>query len=459
MYKLAIRFLSLILVVVPALCQQAAPQVEEASADYSLEVNGRPVPVYTARVNDAPFDFLDHGGTYSFATFDFSKRANIKIRSRRVLQTARIRPLSKGLRHSLIDWHTTMVTLDKPCQFSFEPGGKRRPLLIFANPPQANVPKTGDPNVIYYGPGVHRPSSGVVEVKSHQTLYVAEGAVLQAAVVMRNAENAAVRGRGIICGNSWPHTKGPATYLVNIHDSKNVAIEGVVLRGAYWWTVGIENSEYVSIDNVKICGGRLFNDDGIDPINSRHVYIRDCFLRTDDDCIALKGMRREWGDLDDIRVERSVLWADRALIVRLACESDANFMRNLVFRDLDIIHFVATAFYFMPGEDMTVRNVLFENIRMEGTGQGQLMEIRAASECPSPKMLGHIEDVLFKNIRLVGEPGEYKITIEGRDDSHQVRNLTIEDMTILGQPLAEDSKYLRMGKYVTGFSVTARGAR
>ena len=32
------------------------------------------------------------------------------------------------------------------------------------------------------------------------------------------------------------------------------------------------------------------NDDGINPCNSQDVLITDCFIRGDDDCIALKGM-------------------------------------------------------------------------------------------------------------------------------------------------------------------------
>lgn len=32
------------------------------------------------------------------------------------------------------------------------------------------------------------------------------------------------------------------------------------------------------------------NDDGINPCNSQDVLITDCFIRSDDDCVALKGL-------------------------------------------------------------------------------------------------------------------------------------------------------------------------
>jgi hypothetical protein len=47
-------------------------------------------------------------------------------------------------------------------------------------------------------------------------------------------------------------------------------------------------------------------------------------------------------------------------------ESEARFMQNLVFRDLNVIHFVVTAFNLMPREHLTIRNVRFEDIRLTG---------------------------------------------------------------------------------------------
>ncbi len=41
-------------------------------------------------------------------------------------------------------------------------------------------------------------------------------------------------------------------------------------------------------------------------------------------------------------------------------------MQNLVFRDLNVIHFVVTAFNLMPREHLTIRNVRFEDIRLTG---------------------------------------------------------------------------------------------
>ena len=52
------------------------------------------------------------------------------------------------------------------------------------------------------------------------------------------------------------------------------------------------------------------------PCNSQQIFIRDCFIRTDDDCIAMKGIRlgSDNDNVEYITVENCLLWADRARV-------------------------------------------------------------------------------------------------------------------------------------------------
>ena len=86
------------------------------------------------------------------------------------------------------------------------------------------------------------------------------------------------------------------------------------------------------------------NDDGINPCNSQDVRITDCFIRSDDDCVALKGLSLNSpnNNVERITVEKCTLWCDRARIFLLGHESRAAFMRNVTLRNLDIIHFSMT---------------------------------------------------------------------------------------------------------------------
>jgi len=425
-----------------------APAGESLSQDYRVEVNGIAVPVYTARVNDPPYNHLDYGGTYSFISFDFTGHVTITISASQDIRGARIRPLSMNIRDTPIDPHRTTFEIDRPVNLSFEPDGKKHPLLIFANPPEQNAPKEGDADVIFFGPGIYHPAGGVIRLKSNQTLYIAGGAVVHAAVFIENAENVDIRGRGILDGSEWPHEKGPKEQLLEINSSRHVRVEGIVLRGSYGWTLVPVNSEDVTIENVKICGGRVSNDDGIDIANSRHVLIRDSFIRTDDDCIALKGLNNKWGDVDDIRVEDSILWCDRARITLMGHESRAKYMQDIIYRDIDIIHFSMAPFLLQPGEEMTLQNVLFEDIRLNGAGQEDLAVINPTiNQYMVRKVPGHIRNIEFRNLTLSGMPGGYRVVLAGHDKRHKTEDVKFENVNVLGKPLTKSYAQLSVGKY------------
>ena len=429
-----------------------APKGEELSKDWSVEVNGRAADVYTARVNDPPFEKYNFGGTYSFVSFDFSGTATVRVRdlNGRSLDQAPIQPLSRGIRRVRIDERTAEFTLGNPCQLSVEPQGRQHPLLIFANAPEENPPKAGAENVIYFGPGLHEPEGGKIKVGSNQTLYLAGGAVVRGGLEVRG-ENIAIRGRGILCGNPWPWRKGPTSNMIDMQGCRNVTMEGIVCRGSSHWTIVPRNCDNVSITNVKICGGRVQNDDGINPCNSRHVRIADCFIRSDDDCVAAKGLVADWGDVDDVRIERSVLWCDRARVTLLGHESRAPHMRNLLYRDIDIIHFTMTAFLLEPGEEMILEDIRFEDIRINGEGQRDLAIVQpTVNQYMRTKVPGHIRNITFKNITISGQPGPYRVTVKGRDADHQTQNVTFENVTILGQSLAKDLPNVIIGDYADG---------
>jgi hypothetical protein len=424
------------------------PDGEVLSTDYSVEINGKEVGIQTARVNDVPYKMYDHGGTYSFINFDFRESVHIRIASKRSLEMLQIRPLSLNMQRRVIDEHTVELTLEKPCFISIEPEGKRHPLLIFANPLEIDVPDMNDPAVIYYGPGIHNPEGGLINLKSNQTLYLAGGAVVQAAINVQDAENVTIRGRGILDGNSWEHAKGPVHHFVNIVSSRNIKIEGIILRGSFLWTLIPQNCDYVTVENIKICGGRVLNDDGINPCNTRHMKTRHCFIRTDDDCIAVKGMKDEWGDVEDIVFEDMVLWNDRSMVARFGVESRTRSMKNMVFRNIDIIHYGRIAFSFEPYDETMIQDVLVEDMRIEGDGQSLLINVMPVIRPYYDNRIGgHVRNVHFKNVKLTGAWGDYgyasgppySIEVGAYDDKHYCKDIILEDIVILGEKLTQAS--------------------
>jgi hypothetical protein len=425
-----------------------APAGETSPGDYQVQVEGQKIDTYNARVLDPPFEGkYDHGGPYSFANFDMSGTVVVRITSRRSLKNVVIRPQSYNIKPILENDYTISFTLNRPLKLSLEPDGKKSPLLLFANPLEKNVPKAGDEGIVYFGPGVYKPEKIILE--SNQTLYIAGGAVVKAEVLIKG-NNINICGRGILDGSDWQWRKGPVGNLIAIRNSTDVEINGITLRGSSHWTIVPRNSKRITIRNVKLCNSRVQNDDGINPCNSQDVLITDCFIRSDDDCIALKGLdfRGENSNVEAITVENSTLWCDRARIFLLGHESRAAFMRNITFRNLDIIHFTMTAFLLEPGEDMRLEDVTIEDIRMHGEGQREFIRLRpVVNQYMRKKIPGFIRNIRFKNITLEGKHGDYLIQIQGADTEHDVQDITFENVSIAGEKLQKDSKRVRIGNH------------
>jgi len=434
-----------------------APHGEPLSQDYTLEVNGEPVAIYLAKLADVqnppPWALKPGqlGGPYSFAYFDFSGSVTLKITSlKKPLDKLVIRP-SYGIR-PVVQGNTVTFTLDQPRKISIEPDGVREPLLVFANPLEIDPPRKGDPGVIYYGPGIHKPVN--IKVSSGQTLYLAGGAIVKGGVAV-SGRNVKIRGRGILCGNDWPWRKGPGR-LLGMNDAVNVSVEGIILRGAWSWTLPIYNCHSVNITNVKICGGRNPNDDGINPCNSQHVVIRDCFIRTDDDCIAIKGIK--FGTANDnvehILVEDCLLWCDRARVFLLGHEGRAPFMRHIVLRNLDILHFNMTPFLFEPGEEMCIEDVLVENVRLNATKGGGPKQIYrnlialhpVVNQYMRNKVPGRIKNITFRNVTLAGqqEQNGYSVWVKGADATHTVTDVIFDNVTWFGRVLEQNDPQVRI---------------
>lgn len=454
----SLRFLMLVIFCV-SIGSVAYAQEEPLSQDYEVWINGAKANVYIARVQDIPWEKtktkLDFGGNYSFMSFDINKPVEIRIKSlKKSLANTILRPDGAKVKHLVKNEKEILFQIDKPVKLIFEPDGKNSPLLIFADPVIDYTYSKADSNVIYFGPGIHKPDSALVRLKDNQTLYLASGAIVKAGVIV-SGNNVNICGRGIIDGNEFVWGKG-ARNMVLIKGN-NVTVRDVIIRGGATWTMPIRNCNHVTIENVKILGGRAQNDDGINPCNAQDVRINNCFIRTDDDCLALKGTTSDNLSVERITVENTILWGDRARIFLLGHESRATYMRDIVFRNIDIVHFSMTAFLLEPGEEMKLQNVLFENFRINGEGQKELIRLKPTiNQYMKLKAPGHISDVTFRNINVTGKvPGEYSIQIAGYDDKHIVSGITMSGISISGEKVKSGSKYLQIDKLAEKVTITS----
>lgn len=124
-------------------------------------------------------------------------------------------------------------------------------------------------------------------------------------------------------------------------------------------------------------------------------------------------------------------------------------MRNIRLRNLDIVHFAMTPFLLEPGEEMHLEDVVVENVRINGEGQQELVRLRpTVNQYMKVKTPGYIGDVTFRNIEVTGRPGGYRVQLAGADAQHDVRKVTFDNLSILGNRLVRSSAALSVGEHV-----------
>src|SRR5258707_9243658 len=143
----------------------------------------------------------------SMVSFDFSGVVDVSITyNKGNIESARVRPLSYDITPA-VKKDTITFSLSQSRNLSVEVNGDIfHNLQLFANPIEVNRPDSNDPNVIYYGPGVHQ--VGRVNVPSGKTVYLAGGALVEGALLVNHAENVRIVGRGILSQLSV-HPPGP----------------------------------------------------------------------------------------------------------------------------------------------------------------------------------------------------------------------------------------------------------
>jgi hypothetical protein len=419
-----------------------APAGEELSSRYSVKVDDQAAPVYVAKVGPADparrwkaMDDKIHSAEYfdtaAFASFDMTAPVEVTVTCAEPIAAAKILPSALKITPSIAGKSLTFA-LREPRPVTIEINGNWVGALhVFANPAEAAAPRPDDPNVIYFGPGVHR-TRGLV-VGDNKTIYLAAGAVVKGTaeghgpVISLVGKNITLRGRGILDGGLCPtHSRN----LLFVR-GQDIAVEGVVLRDSSTWTVPIRQSDRVTVRNVKLLGYRA-NSDGIDICNSRDVRVEGCFIRTLDDLIVVKTDKGQ-GQARRIVAKDCVLWNEVAHALSVGAELREN-VDDVLFTNCDVIH--------DKGREWTLRvfhcdsarisNVRFENLRIEESPRLISVWI-GAFVWTRDKERGHIQNVTFKDIRATA--ARLRVELEGFDEGHAVEGVRFQDVVVNSKPL------------------------
>lgn len=417
------------------------PEGIEMNPDFTVEVsadgkNWQVAPSYPVKVAKS----IAIGTTTeiaSWAAFDFEGRVYVRVRyNRGDVQTSRIRPLSYGISHR-VEGNILSFTLERPCNISVEVNNDIfHNLHLFANPIDKYQPKDlKNPNLVYFGPGVHRLLGDSLQVTSGQTVYVAGGAVVFGTIQVHGVKDVKVLGRGRV----HPEGRGAG---ISICHSKNVFVDGLVTTQC-----PTGGSDDVTIHNVKAISSYGWGD-GMNVFSSKNVLFDRVFCRNSDDCTTVYGTRFGFeGSSSNITMQNSTLWADVAHPIFIGIHGNVDkpeILENLNYVNIDILDHKEKQLNYQgclainAGDENLIRNVRFEDIRIENFRQGQLVNLRIFFNEKYCKAPGRgIENVVFKNVSYTGNRAEISV-IEGYDAQRKVRNIRFENLRINGQIISDD---------------------
>ncbi|MCI4588746.1 glycosyl hydrolase family 28 protein [Sphingobium sp. BYY-5] len=395
---------------------------------------------------------LDNPQPASMVTFGMDGPVEVAVQKNNGdVRRVEIRPGSKGVQARL-EGNIAYFTLARPANLSVEFDGDRlHNLHLFANPVEPPLPDRADPNLVYFGPGIHELPEGQTKfpIGSNKTVYVAGGAIVKGQIDISNASNVRLIGHGILEGGK----EG-----ISVLYSRDVTIDGPVVLNPQHYTVMCGQSSGLTIRNLKTFSAGSWTD-GLDMMSCSDVTIDDVFLRTSDDAIAIYADRWDYhGDARNYRVTNSTLWADVAHPINIGLhgsKDEPRVIENLTFRNIDILGHdeddrnYQGAMAITDGDNNLVRNILFEDIRIDSIEEGMLFNFRVVfNEKYSLAPGCGIENVTVRNARFKGGIVNPAV-VAGYAADRAVHNVTIEDFRVGATPLGASD--VEVGAFVKDF--------
>lgn len=335
--------------------------------------------------------------------------------------------------------------------------------------------------------------TGSIELRSHVTLRIEEGALLQgmgpvegaypvhpvtpsprlglaaafaagasppqaaALIFARGQRNIAVEGSGTIDGNgeAFP-VSGIRPSILCFIQCEDVRVEGVTTRSSAFWTQHYVQCTRVRIDRVTVHSHLPDrNNDGIDLVECHQVRLTDSTIIADDDAICLKSNLSPGHGTRDIVVENCTVYGRKSAF-KIGTESLGPF-ENITVRNLTAYGTRGVNLYSVDGAQ--IRNVLIENVVIRDGYAAILVHVGdrllfGLDEVAGPRSPGGISNVTIRNldatmaaksfrdilathgITLFGAVHEQAMPvsenfISGLRD-HQVSNVILENITLRG---------------------------
>ena len=441
--------------------------------DYAVKLDGQAVEVRACRESRIPFNRpwpgrqrpLDQTERASYIAFEGEGAVEVSVKPKRAFTNAVVRPLSTGVKAVVKDG-VISFTLPRPGYYVCEVDGTEKALQLFYEKARCFAEKENA--TISYGPGMHM--AGVVRLKDHDRVYIDRDAIVFGCFTGEEVRDVKIFGHGVIDGRPVERVfEGCYSRLqsscIRLTGCRDVSVDGPVLMDSPSWVLALFACEGVDIRHVKIVGQWRYNTDGIDVCNSSRVGIRDCYVRSFDDTIVLKGVP-PYRDrpVEDVTVERCVMWCSWGKTLEPGIETWASGFRNVRVSDCDLIHNCDAALNVSAGGTAVQEDFLYENIRVELQSDTKRHILQKSDDqkydpgerpWDRPRLLkvdnhryvlrgiedgfGHVKNLTVRNVQVFtdGKFGKPGIRIQSFADKGQTprlfENIVLENFSIDGR--------------------------
>lgn len=311
--------------------------------------------------------------------------------------------------------------------------------------------------VVYVPYGLYQITANL-SLKSNVDLYLEPGAVLKAlpdkneynitssgtispAVIVKNASNVKIYGRGEIDGSGLAimspipgfteqSPEHPRRRVIELDYSTNVTIEGIIVKDGTGWTMDLMRSDTVNVQSVKVLNHKdityKIQNDGINSTSSSNTWINQCFVMTIDDAMCSKA---RYGDMENCLFSNNINYTSAAG-VKAGMQSAAN-MRNIVFRNCDVIHGrrgvgIDTRDGLKPITGVVFTDIRVEELEATSGGGDNWIEFRTT--------YAPVSNITLRRVTSISNK---KISLEG---AYDITNVTFEGLELDGELVDSDDK-------------------
>jgi hypothetical protein len=387
-------------------------------------------------VNGQAIEVLKTNVAY-FAPVVYSGGVKVEVVADKKIGSVLVSPLRLDIKSEVEDNRITFK-LEENLHLFIQMEGIKLPLFFYGN----RRPDYGtDIEPTYYFKAGQIYEVGELLLKDNDVIYIEGGAVVKGCIRARNASNLKIYGQGVLDGSYFKDERGRRRTIF-LDKCTNIEIRDIIIIEPPTWMIMLAGCKKVHIDGIKEIG-EVIGSDGVDIVGSTNVLMENCILRNNDDCVVIKSVDRTYpetgepcgwnNDVREVLVRKcTFINAQGGNAIEIGHELQTDEVSNIKFYDIDIVsvHGHGAALSIHAGDRATVKDIIFENIRVEHY-YDKLIDFRVmCSKWNKDKERGQIRNILVKDIYVKEadyNPGYTISVIGGYDSEHTVEDVTFEN--------------------------------